>query len=53
MFDPSQLSIGEVVVRYGEAKLKTVKDPERLTNSIKARAPYWADIKVAEIDVDT
>lgn len=29
-----------------------MKDPERLLNSIKALAPYWADMTAADISVD-
>jgi integrase len=47
-----QISVGEVLVRYGEEKRKTVKDPERLLYSIKALAPFWADLTAAEISVD-
>ncbi len=51
--DLHEISVGEILVRYGEEKMDDVKDPERLLNSIKALAPYWANKSVAEVDVDT
>jgi len=30
-----------LTVHYGEAKEKTVSDPDRLLYSIQALAPYW------------
>lgn len=51
--EPNQISVGEVLVRYGDERLGLVKDPERLLNSIKALSPYWADKLVSEVNHDT
>lgn len=51
--DPSEITIGEVLRFYGEAKVDEVSDPERLLYTMKALAPYWGDRKVSEIDVKT
>jgi integrase len=51
--DPSRFTVGEALVRYGEAKAGLVKDPERLLYTIKALAPYWADKMVSEVDEET
>lgn len=48
-----KVSIGEILVRYAKEKCRTVKDPERLLNTIKALAPYWADRTVVEVGVET
>lgn len=51
--DPSQFTVGEALVRYGEAKTGIVKDPDRLVYTIKALAPYWANKMVSEVDEET
>ncbi|MDE4141913.1 tyrosine-type recombinase/integrase [Phaeobacter gallaeciensis] len=48
-----KITIGEILVRYGEERMDDVKDPERLLNAIKALAPYWADKTVSEVNVAT
>ncbi len=50
--EPSDVTIGEVLVHYAEEKMKTVKDKDRLLNSIKALAPFWADLNADEINVE-
>ena len=47
-----QISVGEILVRYGEERVGQVKDPERLLNCINALSPYWANKKVAEVTHD-
>lgn len=47
--DLRDITIGEVLSRYGEAKVGSVKDPERLVNTIKALGPYWANKTAADI----
>ena len=51
--DLHKISVGEILVRYGEERVDEVKDPERLINSIKALSPYWANKTVAEVDLGT
>lgn len=51
--EPDQISVGEVLVRYGEERLGLVKDPERLLNSINALSPYWADKLVSQVTHET
>ncbi|PCH75195.1 MAG: integrase [Rhodobacteraceae bacterium] len=51
--EPHEITVGEALVHYGEAKVKSVKDKERLLHSIQALAPYWGDLKVSDVDVDT
>lgn len=50
--EPSEISVGEILVHYGEAKVKTVRDKDRLLYTIKALSPYWGDLKLSQIDVD-
>ena len=50
--DPSEITVGEVLVHYGEAKVKVVRDRERLLYTIQALSPYWSDLKVSQIDID-
>jgi len=45
-----QITIGEVLTRYGEEKINSVKDGERLVNTLKALAPYWANKRVSEVN---
>ncbi|MEW2912289.1 tyrosine-type recombinase/integrase [Leisingera sp. JC11] len=52
VYEPRDITVGEILVHYGEAKVKTVGDKERLVYSIQALSPYWGDLKVSEIDVD-
>ncbi len=51
--EPHEITVGDALVHYGEAKVKSVKDKERLLHSIQALAPYWADLKVSDVDIDT
>ncbi len=50
--DPSEITIGEILVHYGEAKVKTVRDKDRLLYGIQALSPYWGDLRVSEINVE-
>lgn len=50
--DPSEITVGEVLVHYGEAKVKVVRDGDRLLYTIQALSPYWSDLKVSQIDID-
>ncbi|MBL6427749.1 MAG: site-specific integrase [Maritimibacter sp.] len=52
VFEPHQISIGEILVHYGDAKVQTVTDKGRLVYTIQALAPYWGDMKVSDIDVE-
>lgn len=47
--DLGDISVGELLVRYGEHKRQTVRDPDRLMYSIKALAPYWANMTAADV----
>jgi len=50
--DLHRIKIGDLLVLYGEEKLKTVRDKERLVYTIKALGPYWADKTAAEVNID-
>lgn len=52
VLSPSEITVGQVLVHYGDAKMKTVKDTSRLLYTIQAMSPYWGDLKVSEIDID-
>jgi integrase len=47
-----EISVGEVLVRYADHKRQKVKDPERLLYTVKALAPFWANMTVAEVTDD-
>jgi hypothetical protein len=49
MSTSDEISVGEVLVRYAEHKRQAVKDPERLLYTVKALAPYWANMTAAEV----
>ena len=53
VYEPSEITVGEILVHYGENRVKTVKDRGRLLYTIQALTPYWGDLKVSQIDVDT
>ena len=50
--EPGEITVGKVLVHYGEAKMKTVRYKDRLLYTIQALSPYWGDLKVSEIDID-
>lgn len=52
VYEPSEITVGELLVHYGEAKVKTVRDKGRLLYTIQALSPYWGDLKVSQIDID-
>lgn len=48
--DIREISVGQILTLYGEDRIDRVKDPERLKNSIKALAPFWANLTVADVN---
>lgn len=51
--DLDEVTIGEILARYGEAKVGSVKDPARLINTIKELGPYWANKSGADVTPET
>ena len=48
-----QISVGEVLARYGEERVNSVKDADRLVNGVKALAPFWDNKMVSDINSET
>lgn len=51
--DLDEVTIGEILARYGEAKVGSVKDPGRLINTIHALGPHLANKSGADVTPET
>lgn len=52
-FAPSEMTVAEALVIYGEERAPRVTDPERIGYAIQALVPFWGALLVSEVNDDT